>query len=441
MFWRVVQVAPAGLPSRLSWSTGLFQAVAENQPGNNQNRVSALTSLAGFAARVRRFIRAASTGNLAGQSNLGGQGDTDFNDLALEAFGLQFDSCLPFRTLCLARGSSPTAVRHWMEIPAVPTAAFKELELSSLDPGERTAVFYSSGTTARQPSRHFHCPDSLALYEASLRPWFCAHLLPDLAPNLSGPPPSVLSPQHAPLHVISLTPPKTQAPHSSLVHMFDVVAREFGGGDAVFVGSSNPAGTWSLDLQGTFETLQQFAASGRPALLLGTAFLFLHLADYLSQRKTSVRLPADSRVLETGGYKGRSRSLSKAGLHALLTERLGIARTGIVCEYGMSELSSQAYDRVIEPEPDLFAEADAGRCFRFPPWARAVVVSPETGLEVADGQTGLLRIVDLANVYSVMSIQTEDVVVQRREGFELVGRVAWAEPRGCSLLAVPPGTQ
>ena len=75
-------------------------------------------------------------------------------------------------------------------------------------------------------------------------------------------------------------------------------------------------------------------------------------------------------------------------------------------------------------------------CFDFPPWARAQIVSPETGREVADGETGLLRVFDLANVFSVMAIQTEDLAVRRGDGFELIGRAQLAEPRGCSLMAI-----
>ncbi len=53
----------------------------------------------------------------------------------------------------------------------MPTSAFKELELTSLAPEERTAVFHSSGTTEQIPSRHFHNAESLLVYEASL--WEC----------------------------------------------------------------------------------------------------------------------------------------------------------------------------------------------------------------------------------------------------------------------------
>jgi hypothetical protein len=91
----------------------------------------------------------------------------------------------------------------------------------------------------------------------------------------------------------------------------------------------------------------------------------------------------------------------------------------------MSELSSQAYDRVL-PE--------TGGGFRFPPWARAQVISPETGREAADGETGMVRVFDLANVRSALAVQTEDLAVRRGEGFELTGRAAGAAARGCSLL-------
>ena len=98
----------------------------------------------------------------------------------------------------------------------------------------------------------------------------------------------------------------------------------------------------------------------------------------------------------------------------------------------MSELNSQAYDwQVRKMERETMKE---GRVFRFPPWARARVISPETGAEVAEGETGLIQVCDLANVRSVMMVQTEDLAVRLRDGFELLGRAELAEPRGCSLM-------
>jgi hypothetical protein len=193
----------------------------------------------------------------------------------------------------------------------------------------------------------------------------------------------------------------------------------------------------------------------QPILILGTAFLYVHLLDYLTEIDTRFKLPAGSRVMETGGYKGRSRTIPKDELHQLICERLGILPTDILCEYGMSELSSQAYDRSpnqfpYQPRSSRRKEAQtassrinqslltsaATRVFHFPPWARVQIISPETGREVNEGETGLIRVFDLANVFSVMAIQTEDLGIRRGAGFELVGRASFAEARGCSLMAV-----
>src|SRR5206468_3483192 len=101
-----------------------------------------------------------------------------------------------YRRLCQARKVLPLDVSHWTHIPTVPAVAFKELEMTSLCPDERTAVFHSSGTTDQKPSRHFHDGGSLALYEASLLTWFGAHVLTERWP------------------MIFLTPSGADAPHS-----------------------------------------------------------------------------------------------------------------------------------------------------------------------------------------------------------------------------------
>jgi len=183
-----------------------------------------------------------------------------------------------------------------------------------------------------------------------------------------------------------------------------------------------------------------------PIGVLGTAFNFVHLLDELAARKLHFKLPRGSWTLETGGYKGRSRSLPKSELHRLIHDFLGIERNRIASEYGMSELSSQAYDRSLN-EPGVEGPPPSGgassvepvtgpRTFRFPPWARTQIVSPENGREVAEGEVGLIRVFDLANVYSVMAIETQDLAIRLGAGFELLGRAAQAEARGCSLMAV-----
>jgi hypothetical protein len=183
-----------------------------------------------------------------------------------------------------------------------------------------------------------------------------------------------------------------------------------------------------VDFHTTIESLENVRRSGERIVILGTAFSFVHLLDYLAEKNLRFKLPPGSLVMETGGYKNRSRVLPKDELHKLIAERLSVPSSHILCEYGMSELSSQAYQT--GPKAN-----DASPHFNFPPWVRVQVVSPETGREVIEGETGLLRIFDLANIFSAMAIQTEDLAIRRAVGFELLGRAELAEPRGCSLMA------
>src|ERR1044071_6572680 len=82
--------------------------------------------------------------------------DEVFNALALDLFWFQYHSNPAYRLLCDSRRIGPESIERWQEIPAVITRAFKDFEFSCLPPGERTRVFYSSGTTEQRPSRHFH---------------------------------------------------------------------------------------------------------------------------------------------------------------------------------------------------------------------------------------------------------------------------------------------
>jgi len=393
-----------------------------------------------YAASLRQFIDVQAVDSLAQAPGSPAGDDRAFNELALSLFRLQYASVPPYRLLCDSLQRVPGDVTHWTEIPAVPTRAFKDLDFSSLAAGERTTVFHSSGTTGQRPSRHFHNASSLAIYEASLWPWFRAHLLGDLgdgeARDGAAGPEEALVPGS--IRLVFLTPPVAQAPHSSLVHMFAAIQSHFRDSDARFAGQADAAGGWTLDVDRVWPALSDALAHDQPVALLGSAFSFVHLLDQLIGRGLSWALPAGSRVMETGGYKGRSQVLAQTGLHGLMTERLGIPSSHIAGEYGMSELSSQAYDRAIGPKGVVRVECERSnpeRCFRFPPWARARIVSPETGREVEGDQRGLLRLVDLANMRSVLAVQSEDVAVRRGTGFAIMGRAAQAEPRGCSLAA------
>lgn len=328
------------------------------------------------------------------------QGD-DFQELAREAFAFQFERIPPFRGLCERSATTPATLTDWRDVPLVPTTAFKTVAFHAAPPVE---VFESSGTTGSVPSRHHHpYPE---LYRAVIEATFPAACLA----GLDRPP------------MLGLVPPRAQAPASSLSFLLDHAIARWGAADSLV--AVGPRGVAVPAARGFLAARQR---DRRPVLLLATAFALIQLLEALERLDLRFRLPAGSRVFETGGTKGRTREIPRAELLGRLRERLGVERGAVVREYGMTELTSHFYTRVLAGgDSDLFVA---------PPWTRLRVLDPETLREAAAGQIGLLAIFDLANIGSALHVLTEDLGLAEGEGFRLVGRAAGAELRGCSLAA------
>ena len=107
---------------------------------------------------------------------------------------------------------------------------------------------------------------------------------------------------------------------------------------------------------------------------------------------------------------------------------LGVAAERIVNQYGMTELGSQFYDSNLRHPGEP-------RCKLEPPWARVVIVDPETRRPAEPGVVGSVAIYDLANTGSVMAVETADLGRSVGNGFEILGRESGAEARGCSIAA------
>jgi hypothetical protein len=368
---------------------------------------------------VREYIRRTPIGVSEKDAQFPASQEEEFNELALSIARVQVTLNPLLKALCEKREIDPLCLKHWMEIPAIPASAFKISECSCLAANDFTTIFHSSGTTGQTASRHGHNAETLALYDASLVPWFNYHLCDDDLQRL---------------RFLSLTPSPLEAPHSSLAHMMITVMNRCGACEGQFTGAVDASKAWILDVQKTVNALETMVEGNHPVVVLGTAFSFVHLVDRLRERHVRFALPTGSRVMETGGYKGRSRTMSKTELHRLITRWLGVAPVNIVCEYGMCELSSQAYDCRCCAVSGV-AGHENERVFHFPPWARARIISPEDGREVGEGETGLIRVCDTANIGSSIMVQTEDLGIKRGCGFELLGRAAESEPRGCSLMS------
>lgn len=326
---------------------------------------------------------------------LGPLPEARFEELARDLFAWQFARVTPFRRLCEGHGVSPRTSRSWREIPAMPQQVFKRATLFAQGRTRAAAVYATSGTTTGEPGRQYLLDTSI--YEA------VAVAGARRAGFFEGGPE---------FHFIAPSP--RQAPQSSLSAMFGFWARADAARQARFAMGVEDFAALRDDLR----------RARRPVALCGTAFGFVHFLDFLGgPRAGALRLPRGSRLLETGGFKGRSREIPKPELYGQLARTFGVPDGAIWNEYGMSELSSQAYARGTRGLHEV------------PPWARVLVVDPATGREVAPGREGLVRWMDLANVDSVLALQTLDRAERTARGFRLIGRLPRTEPRGCSLGA------
>ncbi len=291
----------------------------------------------------------------------------DFNDLALRIFAHQLQFNEPYARYCASLGITPRAMPpSWKEIPAAPAGAFRYAALCTFDPRAARLVFHTSGTTADRSGKHYL--ESAALYDAALLASFKDAMLAD-------------SPET--LRFVLLVPNPQHAPHSSLGYMMRRVAAAYGDGNERWLLEND-----AIDVGSFITCMQSAAMDDVPLCIAGTAFAFVLLLDGLRDHGMSaLPAPEGSRIMETGGFKGRTRVVERVDLYDQLERMLRVPDSLIVAEYGMTELCSQYYDC-------SGAQQERVKCA--PPWLRPRVVAPD-GSDLPNGTVGTLVHVDLAN--------------------------------------------
>jgi hypothetical protein len=342
-------------------------------------------------ARVQAFIRARTSGILCNDS---------YESIALSIARFQATHIHGYARLCRAHGIEEGGAASASAFPAVPTDAFKITRVSAFAPKETPVAFRTSGTTAG--SRGTHWFRHTKSYDMGALAFGALHLRFTTGGRFP---------------VLVVGPHPHELPDSSLTHMLSLFVDAWGTlpREAAFFIRGEKLET--ARLAEVVKTIDQ------PALVCGTSFAFVHLLDQLGAQR--IALPQGSRIMQTGGFKGRARSVDAAELKRLLARAFGLDVTAITSEYGMTELSSQFYE--------VGTSAHGCPVYAEPPWARVIPVDPVTLLPVAPGEEGIARIEDLANVDSAWALIVADRVRTVRGGFELLGRLQAAAPRGCSI--------
>lgn len=305
----------------------------------------------------------------------------EFERCALELFRFQAERCRPYRRYLELLGVDIEAISRVEDIPFMPIELFKTEEVYCGE-GEPEVVFTSSNTGSTVASRHFMA--SLATYRRAFTEAF----------RLFYGEPSKWS-------IYGLLPNYLEREGSSLVYMVDRLIAEAGSG-----------GFYLHDYK---QLIADMEADPKPKILLGVSYALWDLAEQYAPKFR------DTVVMETGGMKGRRAEISKAELHAILTEGFGVER--IASEYGMAELTSQAY-------------SEGEGLFKSPPWMRVLVRDVNDPFDHSHTlRRGGIDIIDLANLSSCAFIQTQDLGEVYEDGsFRVVGRITGSDIRGCNLL-------
>ncbi|MEM6644301.1 MAG: acyl transferase [Bacteroidota bacterium] len=301
--------------------------------------------------------------------------DETFEDSSLALFDFQYHNNQIYQRYCKQLGIMAKAVQKVDQIPFLPIEFFKTHEVSSSYKAVQK-VFKSSGTTAGQRSKH--CMSDLGFYEQISQQIF-EGLLGEIS-------------QYT---LIALLPSYLEQGDSSLIYMVDHFIKKCKEGSGYY-------------LEKDIATI--IAESENP-MLFGVSYALLDMPSVQYE---------DLLIIETGGMKGRKKEITREELHNEIRRKT--EASNIWSEYGMTELTSQAYG--------------TNGTFSFPAWATVLIREVNDPFSYQEqGKTGALNIIDLANVESCAFIETKDLgIIQEAKNFKVLGRLDNSDLRGCNLL-------
>lgn len=311
-----------------------------------------------------------------------------FEKMALKVFRYQYENNLVYQEFCDYLKVEKHSVKSLSQIPFLPIQFFKSHAVVSNQEAIQE-TFTSSGTTGMVTSKHL--VTDVSLYEQSYRFAFSAFYgaVEDYA-------------------VLALLPSYLERTGSSLIYMVK---------DLIELSNNEHSGFYLNNYDALLSKLLELDRSGQNVLLIGVTYALL---DLIEQQRFQLK---NTIIMETGGMKGRRKEMIREELHDVLCKGFGVS--SIHSEYGMTELLSQAYSL-------------GDGVFECPAWMHVFIRDPEDALTyVADGKTGGVNVIDLANINSCSFIATQDLgKKQPNNSFEILGRFDHSDIRGCNLMVI-----
>lgn len=315
---------------------------------------------------------------------------TDFNNIALEIFNFQAINNLVYRDFIHLLGIEIKSIKKIEQIPFLPVSFFKNKKIIA-NKEKIQQIFYSSGTTSTQKSKHY--VTDLELYKKSFSLGF-KHFYGNIGDYV----------------VLALLPNYLEQKNSSLVYMVNELINKT---------NNKESGFYLNNLDELVEKLLFLNNKNKKILLIGVSFALLDLIEkpQFFQKLNNKNII----IMETGGMKGKRKEIIRKSLHKKLKRGFGV--TKIHSEYGMTELLSQAY-------------SINNGIFKTPPWMQILISDTEDALSILPyKKAGTINIIDLANYNSCSFIATQDLGrLTKHDSFEVLGRFDNSDIRGCNLM-------
>lgn len=327
-----------------------------------------------------------------------------FDTLWPDVFRYQYECNAPYRDFCDAQDRTPADVADWRDIPAYPTDSFKHEIVASFPMDDAVQALMTSGTTSpNQRGRIFRDALGQKLVFAANRVMTDAYLFPDSAEDRR-------------CRVLILAPSPQLAPSMGMAVGMEQTRRHFGTEDSRFL-----VGRTGVNVRALVAALRESERTGVPVALIGATSAFVYFLKGAAKKGLRFRLPEGSRLGDGGGYRGRFGEMTRDDYYALVGEVLGVPEEMCANILGMAESATNYMDGAVRDR--LLGRKASARRKPLPAWTRVLAVDPGTNLPLPDGEVGLLRHFDLANLPTVLAVQTDNLgYTDGRGGFEIMGR-------------------
>ncbi len=345
--------------------------------------------------------------------------DEDFNDYAVHIFNHHYVANPIFHEYCVGRKLDPKSVEHWTQVPPVWSDAFKTHLVASFPPEQAAFAIMTGGTTSlTQRGRVFQDEKGMRLHLTANRVLTKHYLFPDFDEGQR-------------CRILFLAPSQKVAPSMGMAIGMEQTRKHFGTPDSMFVLKRR-----GIDVKALVGALQESEKTGVPIALVGATATYVYFMRACQDKGLTFNLPRGSRVCDGGGYRGRFGPITRNEYYALVEEVLGVPENWCVNVLGEGETASNYFDdSILRTVRDLEPRE---RIKPHHPWNRVRAVSVEDLSVLPDGEIGLVQVFDLANVSTVLGVQTDDLGYTKFGGVEMAGRAMVEDGRVIAMPDEPP---